>query len=195
MADLDLRLATPKWSRHVSLINRRDDIPDARRLCAARRRRRRRPSGRAEFRSSVPDRPGARTDRSAGRDRALGTAVFKDPRDLDKALAYAASLKALGQKPQALAVLQQASLSTARTRGSPPNTAASPSRWIRSASPRSCSRWRTIPAIRIGVSSWPAARCSRRKAATAIPSASMSGHWRSSPDIRRWSTILPSPTP
>lgn len=39
-----------------------------------------------------------------------GGEYAKDPRDLDKALAYAKSLKALGQKGQALTVLQQASL-------------------------------------------------------------------------------------
>ncbi len=39
-----------------------------------------------------------------------GQEYSKDPRNLDKALAYAKSLKAIGQKSQALAVLQQASL-------------------------------------------------------------------------------------
>jgi Flp pilus assembly protein TadD len=39
-----------------------------------------------------------------------GQEYSKDPRDLDKAIAYAKSLKAIGQKSQALAVLQQASL-------------------------------------------------------------------------------------
>jgi Flp pilus assembly protein TadD len=39
-----------------------------------------------------------------------GKAYSKDPRDLDKALSYAQSLKATGQKSQALVVLQQATM-------------------------------------------------------------------------------------
>jgi Flp pilus assembly protein TadD len=45
-----------------------------------------------------------------------GKEFAKDPRDPDKALSYARNLKALGEKRQALAVLQQATVYTANNR-------------------------------------------------------------------------------
>lgn len=57
-----------------------------------------------------------RTDLAKATDK-TGKEYVKDPRNPDKALAYARNLKALGEKRQALAVLQQASIFSAGHRG------------------------------------------------------------------------------
>lgn len=57
-----------------------------------------------------------RTDLAKATD-ASGKDFAKDPRDTDKAVAYARNLKAMGEKRQALAVLQQASNFNAGHRG------------------------------------------------------------------------------
>ena len=55
-----------------------------------------------------------------------GKAYAKNPRDAQAAINYAKNLKALGEKQQALAVLQQASVYHGGTAASTPNTAGWP---------------------------------------------------------------------
>ena len=87
----------------------------SRRCCAARvpgRRRLHIGSGPLDFSASVSDTEATakdtRSDLAKATD-ATGKEFVKEPRNADKALAYARSLKAMGEKRQALAVLQQAS--------------------------------------------------------------------------------------
>lgn len=111
MADLDVRLVMPKWSRPSSLVTavamslmlgacaQLGGGEGDNGLFAALKS----DSQLQTAQAPAPTDPQAATEH-------WGQEYSKDPRDLDKALAYAASLKALGQKEQALAVLQQASL-------------------------------------------------------------------------------------
>jgi Flp pilus assembly protein TadD len=78
-------------------------------------------SGPLDLASSPANDPDAaakdtRTDIAKATD-ASGKEFMKEPRDPDKALAYARNLKAIGEKRQALAVLQQASNFSAGHRG------------------------------------------------------------------------------
>jgi Flp pilus assembly protein TadD len=110
MADLDARLAMPKWSRPVGILAAMASTlmlgacaqvggDDSSGLLAALSPDAKPPEGQ----SAGPLDAQSAVEQS-------GQDYSKDPRNLDKALAYAKSLKAIGQKSQALAVLQQASL-------------------------------------------------------------------------------------
>ena len=67
-----------------------------------------------------------------------GKEFAKNPRDAKTAVNFARNLKALGEKQQALAVLQQASMFHGQIGPSTANTAGSRSNSTRSARPRSC---------------------------------------------------------
>jgi Flp pilus assembly protein TadD len=110
MADLDARLAMPKWSRPVGILAVMTSTlmfgacaqvggDDSSGLLAALSPEAQPPAAQ----SAAPLDAQSAVEHS-------GQEYSKDPRNIDKALAYAKSLKAIGQKGQALAVLQQASL-------------------------------------------------------------------------------------
>lgn len=110
MADLDVRLARPKWGRPVGLLAA---VTSTLMLGACAQMGGEDSGGLLAALSSESQPPAADSAATLDPQSAVehyGRDYSKDPRSLDKAIAYAKSLKAIGQKSQALAVLQQASL-------------------------------------------------------------------------------------